>query len=384
MQAKKVFLSYARVDEAAATGLAKWLTAMGHEVWYDAELSVGQDWWDTILDRIEWCDVFVFGLSNASLDSVACQRERHYAQALLIEVLPVGLVTLDTLKAVPEGLARKQVELFDPQDPESVGAVNTALRALPGRPPMPDPAPPRPEVPLPPVAKLRKLVESTAPLNDAQQARLATELAHLIQQNDDPAAAVLLAQKMLQRSDVRLQTASVLRMALERFETAAGTQEVRDKRAPASAAPSRHWARRLVSGVDNARESIGVLVVLIALGGACAWFYAGLLERIGDGPPPRYVIAPWLFWITCPVGYMTTLIVSGVARTGEDNSEAVGTALGYFIVLMMAVCVYDLVVGGVRQALALMVWTLGLALPVFGAAYGIVVGFLVWAFRKRP
>jgi TIR domain len=83
-----IFLSYSRDNEGLADVLAKDLMMLGHEVWFDRELS-GQVWWNQILTRIRECNVFVFVLTPRSLGSVACRRECDYAAALRKPILPV-------------------------------------------------------------------------------------------------------------------------------------------------------------------------------------------------------------------------------------------------------------------------------------------------------
>jgi hypothetical protein len=44
-----IFLSYSRDNEGLADVVAKDLMMLGHEVWFDRELSGGQVWWNQIL-----------------------------------------------------------------------------------------------------------------------------------------------------------------------------------------------------------------------------------------------------------------------------------------------------------------------------------------------
>ena len=67
-----VFLSYNREDESAVSALAADIASLGHQAWFDSDLSGGQAWWDRILDRVRDSDVFVFALSRESLKSTAC------------------------------------------------------------------------------------------------------------------------------------------------------------------------------------------------------------------------------------------------------------------------------------------------------------------------
>ena len=70
-----IFLSYARLDAAPVRALAGDLRALSNTVWLDEEVSGGQAWWDHILEQIRACDMFVFALSPAALESVSCHRD---------------------------------------------------------------------------------------------------------------------------------------------------------------------------------------------------------------------------------------------------------------------------------------------------------------------
>ncbi len=77
-----IFVSYARKDAALVQALADDLRELGNTVWLDEEVSGGQAWWDHILEQIRNCEVFVFALSPAALESLSCGRESDYAAAL--------------------------------------------------------------------------------------------------------------------------------------------------------------------------------------------------------------------------------------------------------------------------------------------------------------
>ncbi len=84
-----IFISYSRKSETAVRALADDIEALGHEVWFDQDVSGGQAWWDQILASIRTCDVFVFALAPDSLNSKACEREYSYAADLGKPILPV-------------------------------------------------------------------------------------------------------------------------------------------------------------------------------------------------------------------------------------------------------------------------------------------------------
>jgi len=66
----KIFISYARVNQARVEELESLLTRAGHDAWFDQEISGGEDWWQRIVESIKACDVFVFALSPASTSSL--------------------------------------------------------------------------------------------------------------------------------------------------------------------------------------------------------------------------------------------------------------------------------------------------------------------------
>ncbi|MCX7111260.1 MAG: toll/interleukin-1 receptor domain-containing protein [Proteobacteria bacterium] len=66
-----IFISYNRTSEAIVKTLADDIEALGHNPWFDQELSGGQAWWEQVLKQIRDCDVFILILSPESLDSVA-------------------------------------------------------------------------------------------------------------------------------------------------------------------------------------------------------------------------------------------------------------------------------------------------------------------------
>ena len=65
----KVFVSYSRDDEGAVRSLVGDLQRAPVQVWLDEELGGGAAWWPAILTEIRECTVFLFALSNNSLNS---------------------------------------------------------------------------------------------------------------------------------------------------------------------------------------------------------------------------------------------------------------------------------------------------------------------------
>lgn len=82
----KLFVSYARIDKPFCIQL---VDKLNHELWYDQRLYAGQDWWDEILRRLEWCDGFIYLISPESVASQYCQQELEIAQKSGRAIFPV-------------------------------------------------------------------------------------------------------------------------------------------------------------------------------------------------------------------------------------------------------------------------------------------------------
>src|SRR3954452_5100710 len=96
-----IFLSYSRKDESAVKALARTVESAGWEVWYDQDLGGGHTRWDSVLDKIRAASVFVFAISDASLQSKPCRLELDYALALDRRILPVQVGEIATFGKNP-------------------------------------------------------------------------------------------------------------------------------------------------------------------------------------------------------------------------------------------------------------------------------------------
>lgn len=95
MALSKLFISYRSLDsdkvDTIKTNLLSDRTAQ-YSIWQDKDsISGGQDWWEQIVEGIEKCEVFIFAVSRASLDSVVCLAELNYAYKLNCPIIPVVL-----------------------------------------------------------------------------------------------------------------------------------------------------------------------------------------------------------------------------------------------------------------------------------------------------
>jgi hypothetical protein len=89
----KVFISYSRVDrEFVKSFVANLSRKYGHDnIWYDDNIPGGHKWWQFILQKIAWSDIFIYLLSNDSVTSEYCQAEFKEAQRLQKHIVTVQI-----------------------------------------------------------------------------------------------------------------------------------------------------------------------------------------------------------------------------------------------------------------------------------------------------
>jgi hypothetical protein len=83
----RIFISYAHVDMPFCKQLVNMLEA--HEVWFDQNLRGGEDWWQKILEKLDWCESLLFLLSPESFDSQYCEKEAKLALKMGKTVIPI-------------------------------------------------------------------------------------------------------------------------------------------------------------------------------------------------------------------------------------------------------------------------------------------------------
>lgn len=100
LRTKKLFISYRSSDAAKVDKIATDLSLLKYDdgtpqykTWQDKiDLSpASPNWWDAIVDAILDCDMFVFNLSQASLQSEVCLAELDYAHKRNRPIIPVVL-----------------------------------------------------------------------------------------------------------------------------------------------------------------------------------------------------------------------------------------------------------------------------------------------------
>ncbi|OBA71508.1 hypothetical protein A5641_02090 [Mycobacterium sp. 1554424.7] len=219
-----LFISYSSQDRSTVDALTSALRRAQQQVWFDQELGGGDSWWNTILEQIRSCDVFVVALSNNWLQSKPSQSELRYAQALNRPILPVRIGDIDSMRVNP--LAALQI--IDYRNPTVDAGIQlvTAVHSLQAKPqPLPDPLPDEPPVPFGYITRLGNTLAEKE-LSPQQQLQLLVELRQGFDEDgDDPSARGDIAQllRMLRlRHDVTYRTRTEIDNVLAEIEAKDG------------------------------------------------------------------------------------------------------------------------------------------------------------------
>ena len=124
----KIFVSYSRVDKPAAEEIVKRLRRVyGYDnVWMDDNLTGGDIWWDEILDGISACDIFLYLLSNESVNSPYCQAE--YTEAYRLHKRIITAQIRDRTKLTDELAERQYVDMSDwMRDTDALNLLHAAI-----------------------------------------------------------------------------------------------------------------------------------------------------------------------------------------------------------------------------------------------------------------
>lgn len=197
-----IFVSYGRAIQEKVRALTQDLESLGHEVWFDQALAGGQAWWDQVLTNIRACDVFVFALAPASLESQACRLEYAYAGDLGKVVLPVLVADGVATDLLPPALATIQYVDCRAQDKSAVVGLVRAFAALPPARALPDPLPQAPDAPVSYLGSLGEQVQSAAKLTFEQQTALVLRLKQGIKTDGDGRNVRALLQQFRARDDL--------------------------------------------------------------------------------------------------------------------------------------------------------------------------------------
>jgi hypothetical protein len=195
-----VFISYARRDRAAATQLRSDIEQLGHQVWFDQDVTGGHQWWSTILRQIQGCGVFVFVLSPESVKSRACLAELHYAEALRRPVLPIMVRPVNPATAPPV-VANTQIVDYTNRTTDTVFTLLKGFNRMPLAGPLPLPPPPEPEIPTSYLNAYLERLESPE-LTFTAQAELFVQLRARLNEADEQTTIWELLLRLRNRADL--------------------------------------------------------------------------------------------------------------------------------------------------------------------------------------
>jgi len=196
-----IFLSYNRHSQPVVKSLAADIEAMGHEVWFDHQLSGGRPWWEQILSKVRECSVFVFVLDPVALNSTACKREWGYAAVLGKPILPILVAEGVSTNLLPPALSEIEFVDYRAQDREAVFRLARAMNNLPPAAALPDPLPAPPDAPISYLGSLGEKVD-VATLNYEEQSALVVDLKQGLRDEATSGDAETLLRKLRKRRDL--------------------------------------------------------------------------------------------------------------------------------------------------------------------------------------
>ncbi len=196
------FISYNRQSEAIVKTLAADIEALGHDAWFDREISGGQAWWDQILAQIRTCEVFVFALAPEALNSTPCTREYQYAADLGKPILPVLVAEGVSTNLLPPALSAVQFVDYRQREVDAAFRLARAINHLPSPKPLPDPLPEAPELPISYLGRLQEQVATAAHLSFEQQSALLFDLKRSLRDPETHDDARTLIERLKKRRDL--------------------------------------------------------------------------------------------------------------------------------------------------------------------------------------
>jgi hypothetical protein len=254
----EVFISYSSRDRERLENLLSALRRADERIWFDDELGGGDVWWQKILERIRDCEVFVFALSDESLESKPCLTELRYAQALQKPILPVQIGPVESMRISPLA-AVEAIDFQNPTVDSGIRLVTAVQRARQRCAALPSPLPEEPPVPYAYLMRLAGTVTGAA-LNAQQQNEVLTELgAALAQDRDDTTARrdiTQLLRALYDRTDATTQTRTEAQRLLATLGSSPSPEEPAD---PVGLKTNRGSRRRVIAAV-------GAVAVVAAAG----------------------------------------------------------------------------------------------------------------------
>ena len=86
-----IFVSYSHSDANVVYAELKWLHDLGYNIWYDEGISPGHGWQGELAHSLEDSSLFLFYVTDDSLESPNCRRESNFALEQNVPVLAIHL-----------------------------------------------------------------------------------------------------------------------------------------------------------------------------------------------------------------------------------------------------------------------------------------------------
>ena len=203
----KIFISYARLNMTTAEALVRDLHSLGHQAFYDQDLTGGQRWWDTLLDQIQAADVFIPVLSDEYRESQACRVEAEWADSLHVSFLPV--FTEAQLPGMYDPIiAEANWVGYDEEDRDALADLARGVSSVTRRTP-PEPLPPRPAIPLSYLVMMEREIRGEDELGRHRQLAIVSDLRSKLGTRESSGARELL-QALRERPDVTFEVATTV------------------------------------------------------------------------------------------------------------------------------------------------------------------------------
>ena len=140
----QIFVSHSRADSTLVGALVADLRGLGLDPFVDTGLTGGQRYWDTVLDRIAACEIFIPVVSPGFLESEACYRQTAWADSCGLAFMSIDVGGVDR-SSCPPAVADADWLHYDPAEATALEQLAHALRgaqpgprsATPERPPIP-------------------------------------------------------------------------------------------------------------------------------------------------------------------------------------------------------------------------------------------------------
>jgi len=198
----RIFVSYSSHDRKKVVALVEDLEGIGHDVWFDQELSGGQRWWDRILSSLRECDLVIFALSPHWLDSFASGLEFDYAAALNKNRLPVLIAEGVEFDLLPTKIQALQIVDYRQADREAIRRLARALTHMPAPAAPPDPLPEPPPAPISPLADIAERLSAIS-LALEEQTTILHNIERLLDVREEHDHAVALLYRLRTHPDAR-------------------------------------------------------------------------------------------------------------------------------------------------------------------------------------